>query len=250
MNDRSARLVDGLRSERIGRFLDVHGRCTGAVQQALVRFAPAAVLGWLGVVQSLDALHGAVLIASNPDWSIAVDVMREILYGSFMVGAAVALLRSKGPRLRDRRAPVEAAALSASFLLVVVGLFPRGPMAWVATVRTYQTGLLTAAVGASLAVAALVSLGSNFSIVPEARSLVVTGPYRWIRHPMYLAEILMMTGVVLSDPRVAYLMGAIGVCGLQLYRIRVEEQLLAVAHPDPYKQFTAQSRYRLLPGVW
>ena len=116
--------------------------------------------------------------------------------------------------------------------------------------RSMQTGLLITVVGAALAVAALASLGSNFSIVPEAQSLVVTGPYRSIRHPMYLAEILMILGIVLSDPRITYVIGATGVFGLQVYRIRVEEQLLLAAFPNAYEDFIARTRYRLLPHVW
>ena len=31
-------------------------------------------------------------------------------------------------------------------------------------------------------------LGRSFSLVPQARNVVQTGPYRWIKHPLYLAE--------------------------------------------------------------
>ncbi len=40
----------------------------------------------------------------------------------------------------------------------------------------------------------------NFNIVPEIREdaeLIMTGPYRYIRHPMYSALILFMLGIVL-----------------------------------------------------
>jgi protein-S-isoprenylcysteine O-methyltransferase Ste14 len=67
---------------------------------------------------------------------------------------------------------------------------------------------------------------------------------------MYLAEILMILGIVLSDPRITYVIGATGVFGLQVYRIRVEEQLLLAAFPNAYEDFIARTRYRLLPHVW
>jgi protein-S-isoprenylcysteine O-methyltransferase Ste14 len=239
-----------LGADRNCLIIDTDRRPLDIVKRALVRFVPAAILGWLGVVQSVDALRGAVHITVNPNWLIAVDVMREIVYGAFMFGAAIILLTSKVPRRRDRRARVFAAAMGASFLLVGVGLLPPGPLAWEPTVRTFQIGLLSAAAGASVAAAALVSLGSSFSIVPEARALVVNGPYRWIRHPMYLAEIVIMVGVVLSDPRVTYLVGTLGVCALQVYRIRTEEQLLTAAFPTSYKEFVTRTQFRLLPGVW
>src|SRR6516165_10222982 len=41
-------------------------------------------------------------------------------------------------------------------------------------------------------------LGRSFSLVPQARSVVQTGPYRWIKHPLYLAEEIAILGVVLQ----------------------------------------------------
>src|SRR6201987_4166789 len=41
-------------------------------------------------------------------------------------------------------------------------------------------------------------LGRSFSLVPQARSVVQTGPYQFIKHPLYLAEEIAMLGVVLQ----------------------------------------------------
>jgi len=248
----------------VGRVRVLRAECNGAercaasrgprrrelIQRALIGFAPAAILVWLGVNEAVDALRGGVLLTTNPSWPIAVEVAREILYGAFVLAAAVVLGTRRNPRFRDGRARVIVASLSASFLLVGVGLLPTGPFVWEGSVRSIQIGLLITFVGAALAVAALASLGSNFSIVPEAQSLVVTGPYRSIRHPMYLAELLMMIGVAWSDLRITYLLGSVGVFFLQVYRIRVEERLLSTAFPSAYKKFIARTRYRLIPGVW
>src|SRR5690349_23390974 len=38
-------------------------------------------------------------------------------------------------------------------------------------------------------------LGRSFSLVPQARNVVQTGPYRWIKHPLYLAEEIAVLGV-------------------------------------------------------
>lgn|GEM_PF-879386 len=220
------------------------------IQRVVIGFVPAVILGWLAVDEAVDAFRGGVLLTANPSWPIAVEVVREILYGAFVLAAAVVLCTSRNPRFRDGRARVIVASLSASFLLVGVGLLPTGPVVWDGSVRSIQFGLLITVAGAALAVGALASLGSNFSIVPEARSLVVTGPYRWLRHPMYFAESLIMFGIALSDPRITYLFVALGIFGLQLYRIRVEEQLLSTAFPNTYKEFVARTRYRLIPLVW
>jgi protein-S-isoprenylcysteine O-methyltransferase Ste14 len=220
------------------------------IQRVVTGFVPAAILAWLGVEEAVDAIRGGVLMMANSSWPIAVEVVREILYGAFLVAAAVVLWTGRNPRFRDRRARVIVASLSASFLLVGVGHLPMGPVVWEGSVRSIQIGLLITVVGAALAVAALASLGSNFSIVPEAQALVVTGPYRSIRHPMYLAELLMMFGIAWSDLRITYLIGSAGVACLQVYRIRAEERLLGAAFPTAYKEFVTRTRYRIIPGVW
>lgn len=45
----------------------------------------------------------------------------------------------------------------------------------------------------------------NFNITPEIKqnaSLITTGAYRYIRHPMYFSVLLMMLGIVVSKPTI------------------------------------------------
>jgi protein-S-isoprenylcysteine O-methyltransferase Ste14 len=91
-------------------------------------------------------------------------------------------------------------------------------------------------------------LGSSFSLVPQARSVVQTGPYRWIKHPLYFAEEIAILGVVLqylTPVTVAVLVLHIGV---QVCRILYEEDLLRRNCPE-YSSYEA-SRWRLVPYVW
>jgi protein-S-isoprenylcysteine O-methyltransferase Ste14 len=134
--------------------------------------------------------------------------------------------------------------------LVGVSAVPAGPVVWRPSTDVSEIGLLVTVIGALLALFAFTSLGSNFSIVPEARSLVVTGPYRWIRHPRYLAEMLMITGFTLGGLRLTALIAIVSVFGLQIYRIRVEERLLLTTHPRAYEEFALRTRYRLVPLFW
>jgi len=225
-----------------------HGR--DVVQRALIAFVPAAVLGWLALTQEDDAIRGAVLLATAPSWPVAVEVVREALYGTFILGAAIVLATSKAARVRDGRGWVVGASLTASFLLLGASVLPTGPVVWSPSTGVTELGLAITLLGAALALGAFLSLGSNFSIVPEGRSLVVTGPYRWIRHPMYFAELLMIVGFAVSGLRLTGLIGAMSVLGLQIYRIRVEERLLSTSFRSAHQEFVSRTRYRLLPLVW
>ena len=104
-------------------------------------------------------------------------------------------------------------------------------------------------VGVTLAVVSANSLGGSFSFGPQGRALVVRGPYRLVRHPIYLAELAMIVGVTVVNPRVVLLAGAFAVIVLQLVRIRAEERLLRSTFPG-FNSYAAVTRYRLVPFLW
>jgi protein-S-isoprenylcysteine O-methyltransferase Ste14 len=91
-------------------------------------------------------------------------------------------------------------------------------------------------------------LGKSFSLVPQARSVVQTGPYRWIKHPLYLAEEIVVLGVVLQYLTPLTVTLLILHIGVQICRILYEEDLLRRSLPE-YSSYEA-SRCRLIPYVW
>jgi protein-S-isoprenylcysteine O-methyltransferase Ste14 len=102
--------------------------------------------------------------------------------------------------------------------------------------------------GTLLMVYTLRYLGRSFSIVPQARRIVQAGPYRWIRHPLYLSEETAILGVViefLSPATVGVLLAHIAI---QIRRILYEENLLHRSLPE-YITYAA-SKWRLVPYLW
>ncbi|MEH2477242.1 protein-S-isoprenylcysteine O-methyltransferase Ste14 [Nitrobacteraceae bacterium AZCC 2146] len=91
-------------------------------------------------------------------------------------------------------------------------------------------------------------LGRSFSLVPQARNVVQTGPYRWIKHPLYLAEEIAVLGVVLRNPTPLTAVLLVLHIGVQICRIYYEEDLLRRNCPE-YSGYEA-SRWRLIPHVW
>lgn len=91
-------------------------------------------------------------------------------------------------------------------------------------------------------------LGRSLSIMPEARKLVMDGPYRFIRHPLYLAEEIALLGIFLQFR--SWEAAAILFVHLffQLRRIAWEEQVLADTFPE-YRSY-AKGSYRLIPGIY
>jgi protein-S-isoprenylcysteine O-methyltransferase Ste14 len=112
--------------------------------------------------------------------------------------------------------------------------------------------LLVEASGLLLGAWALLSMRwSRLAVVPDPRpdvELVAHGPYRWVRHPMYAALLLVglaWVGTLATPARWA-------VWGLLLVNLVVklsyEERLLAAALPG-YAAYRART-WRLLPRVF
>ena len=75
------------------------------------------------------------------------------------------------------------------------------------------------------------------------------GPYRFVRHPGYIGTILcyMATPFLLGSPWA--LIPASLACGILIVRTGLEDQTLQRELPG-YTEYTQQTRYRLLPGIW
>jgi protein-S-isoprenylcysteine O-methyltransferase Ste14 len=103
--------------------------------------------------------------------------------------------------------------------------------------------------GAVLALWPLWHLRRSFSIEPEARTLVTSGPYRFARHPVYAVYLLINLGILLRHLTLPFAVVMAIWLGLLMIRIRFEEQVLSVAFPAyrEYRRRVAAFGPRLWP---
>jgi len=80
-------------------------------------------------------------------------------------------------------------------------------------------------------------------------TVVSSGPYRYVRHPMYATAIIFIAGTsLLLGSWYGLLMGLIFVVGIA-FRALQEERLLRAELPG-YAEYMEKVKYRFLPSVW
>jgi protein-S-isoprenylcysteine O-methyltransferase Ste14 len=106
----------------------------------------------------------------------------------------------------------------------------------------------TFVLGTAITVTSMAWLGRSFAILPAVRRIVARGPYRWIRHPIYMGEFLLIAACVMAAPDELRLVGLGVAASLMVIRIRAEEEVLMGSMP--YQDYVRGVAWRLVPGVW
>ena len=95
---------------------------------------------------------------------------------------------------------------------------------------------------------AKLTLRRSFGVVPANRGLTVSGPYQFLRHPIYAAYLIGQIGFLLLNPTLWNLALYTISLALQVFRIQAEERLLS--HDPAFAAYRGAVRFRLLPGLW
>jgi protein-S-isoprenylcysteine O-methyltransferase Ste14 len=103
-------------------------------------------------------------------------------------------------------------------------------------------GAVIFALASALMIWVHVTLGKNFSSELRIRSdqkLVTWGPYRLVRHPMYTAFFLLTIGMGLLSGNWLMGSGGLGIAVFISLRLHMEEEMMARAFGDRYRQYAA-----------
>src|SRR5262249_45088762 len=84
---------------------------------------------------------------------------------------------------------------------------------------------------------------------PPLRRLISTGPYAFVRHPMYVGVLIMITGIPLALDALWGLAIIAAAAPALAWRINDEERLLRKQLPG-YVEYAQNVRYRLVPYLW
>lgn len=99
--------------------------------------------------------------------------------------------------------------------------------------------------GVAISIMAIFRLDRSFGIAPADRGLVSNGIYGFLRHPMYLGELLAIAAAALSSLSVWNMAILFVSIVTTVLRISWEEKIIG-----GYSAYAQQVRWRLIPGVW
>jgi len=182
-----------------------------------------------GFVVFLIALLAARLRASKVDQTVAQKRSNRSLIGIVIQMIGVAIAGAAGP-VRVALDPLSALALSEAVAVA---------MLMIATVGLFHWSSRT--------------MGKNWSIVARTREdhqLVQTGPFAYVRHPIYVAIFLFMLALAIAYGHTRSLIVAIPIYALGTWlRIGHEERLLRAQFGGAYDAYAARVK-RFVPGLF
>jgi protein-S-isoprenylcysteine O-methyltransferase Ste14 len=197
------------------------------------RFADFLLLG-------VTSAELALLLVLTPTFTLTDWIY--VLQNLVVLGIA---LTRRPPEVKDH-------SLLTSTAVGVAYAYPYGQVVylrWVPGEPVWPAaGLVIVTFAACLSLASLLSLGTWFGVRPALRGLATSGPYRLVRHPMYLAYMLADLGYNLQEWNSGTVLLVLAGWLSLLYRIRAEERILS--HDAGWAAYTVRVRYRLVPGLW
>jgi protein-S-isoprenylcysteine O-methyltransferase Ste14 len=175
---------------------------------------------------------------------IAIDIA-WVLFWVYWVVSAFAVKEGRASR---RRVPLN--GLTALSVVVVVRVFRGGSLA-VSSPILGAIGAVVFAAGIAVAIWARVHLGRNWGMPMTQKAepeLITSGPYRFVRHPIYSGLLAGVLGTALATNLIGVIIVAI--LGVYFYySASVEEKNLTATFPTAYPAYQATTKM-LIPFVF
>ena len=209
-------------------------------------------------------LMGSMLFlsAGRLDWSAAWIFLGSYVLVILTLGAWVV---RKFPDVVNERGKIAHNArswdkvLMTIYSVMLLGLFAvagldAGRFGWSVMPIAFQVTGFAALIGAMVVTYWAMATNPFLSTIVRIQDdrghyVITTGPYRYVRHPMYAATLLMWPGIALELGSWWALIPAAVIVIVFVIRTALEDQTLQAELPG-YVDYAQHTRYRLAPGVW
>lgn len=181
-------------------------------------------------------------------------IIQEVLLFVFNLFIGIGLLRNSTPVVYPQRYSELLFPFMGTFFALAVNLRESMPAMFTAPLLPEEWRGLAAAVaipvsvfGYAISIWGIATLGRSFAALVAVRKIVLRGPYRFVRHPIYCGYLFETAGLLLATFSVFSLGWTVLAVGTQVYRAYLEERRLAAASAE-YREFQRQVGF-LLPGL-
>ena len=117
----------------------------------------------------------------------------------------------------------------------------------------FAIGFILIAIGLAIRIQSILTLKQHFTYSVakiENHELIEKGLYKWIRHPGYLGQLIIFTGVPISFSNwMAVILMITPVLIGYIYRIGVEEKFMVEQMGQKYIDYQKQTK-KLIPLIW
>ncbi|NNL15178.1 MAG: isoprenylcysteine carboxylmethyltransferase family protein [Flavobacteriaceae bacterium] len=113
-------------------------------------------------------------------------------------------------------------------------------------------GSIFQALGAMVGIWGILTIKiGNFNIQPEVKSnsLITTGPYKWIRNPMYLAVILFFLPIIIQNLNWLNTIVFVVLLVTLFFKVIREEEFLEERFGNAYREYKKRTK-RLIPYIF
>lgn len=235
-----------------------HSCCTGLVRATIVSLT---VQAWLSLIVVTIVLGLLLLLLAG-----TVHYWQAWVYVALYAGASALIIAYALHHDRDvlrrrmragpmaehsttQRVAMSFASVGYLLLLAVPALDRRWGWSQVSLVTVLVGDMLTVVSLASMLVVLRVNpYGAATIQIAEGQTVVSTGPYAFVRHPMYSGASLMLIGTPLALGSWWGLLGLVVLGPALVWRMLDEERFLSENLPG-YSAYMAQVRFRLIPNV-
>lgn len=173
---------------------------------------------------------------------------RHLILAAWVAWALFWIVSAFGTKATQRREPLSSRLAYVLPLLIgglLIGMpFPWAPLMrlhlWPRSFPLYCVGLALVVAGLAFAVWARVHLGRNWSgavTVKADHELIRTGPYAYVRHPIYTGILAAVIGTALCSATLRSVLGFLIIAIALVRKLRKEEEFMRAEFPGQYEKY-------------
>jgi protein-S-isoprenylcysteine O-methyltransferase Ste14 len=202
----------------------LRSRKIGIISSNLVLFIFAVILVGRNLVNMVDG-----------DWSAVLFIPHTFLIG------ILAIIRR--PEKKSAKIFSQASLVALCATLIPIGF----NVSHMSIAPLYIGGITLQIFAQCFVIYSILNLGKSFGVIPGNRNIVLKGPYRLVRHPIYSGYIFAFTGFLIAHLSLYNIQILCSHVIFQFIRILYEEEILK--EDETYRIYQKRVVWRLIPGI-